>query len=391
MLMPGFATPEGTTRFEQRFAAQLPGHFRNVQGLRLSSIGLGTYLGEPTAEHDALYRDTVTRAVELGINVIDSAINYRHQRSERAIGAALAAMIQAGSAQRDEVFLATKGGFLTFDADEPPDPAAYFQEKLIATEVIKPEEVAAGCHAMSPRYLEDQIETSRKNLGVETIDLYYVHNPETQLSEVPRQEFNRRLEAAFAVFETAVQVGKIRWYGTATWNAYRVSPESQEAIAIQDVLRMAEKAGGKNHHFRAIQLPFNLAMPEALLAKTQQFYGERVPALHATRARGLAVFASASLLQSQLTHGIPPDVQERFPGLQTDAQRAIQFVRSTPGITCALVGMSRREHMEENLGAAAVAPLTLEQYRRIFGPARQRPRRGRCGFERMTKRPQEMG
>jgi aryl-alcohol dehydrogenase-like predicted oxidoreductase len=78
------------------------------------------------------------------------------------------------------------------------------------------------------------------------------------------------------------------------------------------------------------------------------------------------VFASASLLQSRLAEGLPPDVRARFPGLETDAQRAIQFVRSTPGITCALVGMSHREHVEENLAAAARAPLTLEAYRAIF-------------------------
>jgi len=373
MLIPGHATPEGTQRFERRFAAQLPGHFRNVQGLRLSSIGLGTYLGEPTADQDALYRDAISRAVELGTNVIDSAINYRHQRSERAIGAALAAMIKAGNVRRDEIFLATKGGFLTFDADEPADPAAYFQETLIATELIKPEDVAAGCHAISPRYLENQIQASCNNLSVETIDLYYVHNPETQLSEVSRDEFYRRLEAAFAVLETAVLAGKIRWYGTATWNAYRVATDSPEAISLQDVLRVAEKAGGKNHHFRAIQLPFNLAMPEALLAKTQKMNGDSVPVLQAARARGLAVFASASLLQSQLARGIPPEIQKRLPGLRTDAQRAIQFVRSAPGITCSLVGMSRSEHVEENLATAEVAPLTLEQYRQIFGADTAQP------------------
>jgi len=376
MLIPGHATPEGTARFEQRFAALLPSHFRIAQGLRLSSIGLGTYLGEPTAAHDALYGDAITQAIECGANVIDSAINYRHQRSERAIGEALASMIQGGRLKRDEVFLATKGGFLTFDAEEPSDPAAFFREKLIDAGLVTPEEVAAGCHVMSPRYLENQIDASRKNLGVETIDLYYVHNPETQLSEVTRPEFNRRLEAAFATLETAVHVGKIRWYGTATWNAYRVSPESPEAISLQDVLGMAESAGGKNHHFRAIQLPFNLAMPEALLAKTQKLDGEAVPALQVARARGLAVFSSASLLQGQLARAIPPDVQKSFPGLRTDAQRAIQFVRSTPGVTCALVGMSRREHVEENLGTAAVAPLALEQFRQIFAPRGARPASG---------------
>ncbi|HEV2352528.1 MAG TPA: aldo/keto reductase [Terriglobia bacterium] len=366
MLIPGCATPAGTARFESRFAARLPGHFRNANGLRLSSIGLGTYLGEPTASHDALYHHAIERAVEMGSNVIDSAINYRHQRSERAIGVALADLMRNGQLKRDEIFVATKGGFLTFDADEPADPAAYFQEHLIRTGLIRPEEVAAGCHVMSPKYLESQIEASRKNLGLETIDLYYVHNPETQLSEVSHDEFYRRLEAAFVALEKAAGEGKIRSYGTATWNAYRAGPESREAMSLQEVFRVAERAGGRHHHFRAIQLPFNLAMPEALLARTQPWQGERVPALQVARTQGLAVFASASLLQSQLARGIPPEIQKSLPGLASDAQRAIQFARSAPGITCALVGMSQIQHAEENLGTAQVAPLALDQFRRIF-------------------------
>ena len=92
MLIPGFATLEGTERYHERFKARLPGHFRRSNNLWVSSIGLGTYLGEPTATYDQLYTDAVTRAAQSGINIFDSAINYRHQRSERSIGKALAAM-----------------------------------------------------------------------------------------------------------------------------------------------------------------------------------------------------------------------------------------------------------------------------------------------------------
>jgi aryl-alcohol dehydrogenase-like predicted oxidoreductase len=179
MLIPGFATEEGTARFKARFEEQLPRHLRKASDLWVSSIGLGTYLGEPTAAYDALYHEAVTRAAELGVNVFDSAINYRHQRSERAIAHALTALFASGDLHRDEVILATKGGFLTFDAEEPPDAAAYFHAKLIESGLLQPEDVAAGCHVMSPKYLANQIAVSRRNLGVETIDIYYLHNPET--------------------------------------------------------------------------------------------------------------------------------------------------------------------------------------------------------------------
>jgi aryl-alcohol dehydrogenase-like predicted oxidoreductase len=366
MLIPGFATAEGTARFRERFAARMPGHIRETHGLWMSSIGIGTYLGEPTAAYDARYREAITQAVSMGVNVIDSAINYRHQRSERAIGQALAALIASGEVQRDEVVLATKGGFLTFDGEEPPDASAYFQEKLLDPGIIRMEEVVAGCHVISPKFLENQIDASRRNIGVETLDIYYVHNPETQLSRVGREEFFRRLKAAFAALEKAVTEGKIRRYGTATWNAYRVGPPSAEALSLTDVLRLAEEVGGKDHHLRAIQLPFNLAMPEARMASTQPAGRNPAPLLQVARAHGLMVFASASLLQGQLTQGLPAESRSWFPGMRTDAQRAIQFVRSTPGITCALVGMSNLEHLQENLGTASTAPMTLEQFRAVL-------------------------
>jgi aryl-alcohol dehydrogenase-like predicted oxidoreductase len=198
------------------------------------------------------------------------------------------------------------------------------------------------------------------------LDIYYLHNPETQRSQVGREEFFRRLKAAFAALEKAVTESKIRMYGTATWNAYRVSPRSAEALSLTDVLRLAEEVGGKEHHFRAIQVPFNLAMAEARMATTQQVGRKLGSLLEVARAHRLMVFASASLLQGQLTQGLPAEVRSWFPGMRTDAQRAIQFVRSTPGITCALVGMSNVEHVRENLGTAATPPMTLEQFRAIL-------------------------
>jgi aryl-alcohol dehydrogenase-like predicted oxidoreductase len=366
MLIPGHATPEGTDRFRQHFEANLPGHFREFQGLWISSIGIGTYLGEPTAAYDTLYRSAVEAAVKGGINVIDTAVNYRHQRSERAIGEALAALISSGQVGRDELIIATKGGFLNFDGSEPDDPSEYFQKVLIDPGYLRPEEVVASCHAMSPKYLEYQIDVSRANLGVDTLDIYYLHNPETQSAHVTRAEFERRLRAAFSSLEKAVGVGKIQIYGTATWNGYRVGPDSPEAISLDDFLRLAEEVGGKSHHFRAIQLPFNLAMPEALSARTQHANGKTLPVLQVARSHGMMVFASASLLQQKLTESLPEETHAWLPGMQNDAQRAIQFVRSTPGITSALVGMSRLEHVSENLRTACMPPLTLEQFRSIF-------------------------
>src|SRR5271170_4185455 len=208
--LPGCATAQGTLRYAARFQGRAAaGHFRDVQaGLVLSSIGIGTYLGEPDEATDRGYTSAVAAAVEGGINVVDSAINYRLQRSERSVGAALRQLAARGF-PRDEIVLCTKAGFLTPDGGMPDDVNEYFAREFIEPGILRPEDIAAGCHCMTPGYLADQLERSRHNLGVECIDVFYLHNPETQLSEVPREEFRRRVAEAFRFLESAVSVGKI--------------------------------------------------------------------------------------------------------------------------------------------------------------------------------------
>src|SRR5262245_6842436 len=114
----GRATREGTARYRARFGRLAPDHFLEVRGLWVSSIGIGTYLGEPDASDDAGYRDAVIAAVKSGCNVIDTAINYRFQRSERSVGEALRSLFADGFS-RDEIVVATKGGFIPFDGGYP--------------------------------------------------------------------------------------------------------------------------------------------------------------------------------------------------------------------------------------------------------------------------------
>src|SRR5258708_33263126 len=117
--------------------------------------------------------------------------------------------------------------------------------------------MVAGCHARSPRFLDDQIARSRRNLGVDCIDIYYIHNPETQLGEVPRAEFLRRLREAFGALERACDDGRIAAYGTATWNGYLHAEDEEEHLSLAEVLTAARDAGGGQHRFRALPLPFN--------------------------------------------------------------------------------------------------------------------------------------
>jgi len=367
--LPGRATGDGTRRYAEKLAGRLAaGHFRELAGVSVSTLALGTYLGPEDGATDVLYQDAVVRALELGVNVLDTAVNYRHQRSERAIRTALADAMARGVIRRDEVVVATKGGFIPFDGTVPRDPRAYFAATYVETGIIKPGDVAKGAHCMTPRYLRDQIDRSRANLGLETLDVYFVHNPETQLGEVDRPEFLTRLRAAFGALEEAVAAGSIARYGTATWNGYRVDPGDPGYLSLAEVVAAAQDVGGADHHFQVIQLPYNLGMTEAFTRANQRLKDRVVPVLEAARELGIAVMASASLHQGQLTR-LPPMMAQYIPGLTTDAQRALQFVRSTPGITTALTGMKTSAHVDENTTIGTLSPMPWEQFQRLFSAA----------------------
>jgi len=363
--MSTHATPEGTSRYADRHSGA-PGHFTVFEQLHISSVGFGTYLGADDDATDRAYEAAIERALTSGCNLIDTAINYRCQRSERVIGAVLKRLFARGDLARDEVVISTKGGYLPFDSSHPVDFKSYLKTRFFDAGVMEPRDLVGGSHCMTPTYLSAQIDWSRRNLGLDTIDIYFLHNPESQLDEVSPADFHDRLRQAFALLEERVAHGEIRFYGTATWNGYRVSKGSPGHLDLNRIMALAHEVGGDGHHFRIIQLPHNLAMPEALIKMNQTVDGTEATALEAAFYHRLFVMASASILQGNLASDLPDEMRSALPGLTTDAQRAIEFARSTPGVGAALVGMKSLVHVTENLAVLRQPRLTTEKFLEHF-------------------------
>ena len=365
-MISGWATAAGTAAYRAGMGAVAADHWTTLGDLTVSSIGIGTYLGADDDATDRAYAAAVSRAVAIGINVIDSAVNYRCQRSERSVGVALRTLIAGRHASRDGIVVATKGGFMPFDGASPANPGAYLANTYVRSGLARAEDVAAGSHCIAPRYLADQLERSRANLGVATIDVYYLHNPETQLGAVGRPEFLDRMRLAFEFLEGAVHAGTIRRYGAATWQGFRQPPSAADHLSLGELCALATQVAGPDHHFRVVQLPYNLAMTEAFTADTQVIDGEAVPLFEAARRLGVYCMTSASMHQGQLARGLPPMLRELLPGLRSDAQRAVQFARSTPGVGTALVGMKSGAHVEDIGRLCAVAPVAWAEFQRLF-------------------------
>jgi aryl-alcohol dehydrogenase-like predicted oxidoreductase len=355
--MDGPATWAYRDRFTDAFART---YFRRFGDGVVSSIGVGTYLGDASDAADDRYRAALVEALESGVNVVDTAVNYRHGRSERVVGEALArADVDPAAA-----LVATKGGFVAFDGERPTDPAGYVADRY--GDLGELHLVDGNC--IDPAFIERQLDRSRGTLGVD-LGLYYLHNPETQLAERSRAAVYDAIEDAFTLLERRVAADDIGGYGVATWDCFRVPRDHPRYLSLAEVVRRAasDRAGTEATGFRAIHLPFNVRMADAFTVEAHEGPGGLRSALALAHDAGLAVFASAPLLQGDLaTEGaIPEAVADRLAG-DGPAQRAINFARSAPGVTAALVGTGSPEHVAENVAAGTFPPLGAAAFDATF-------------------------
>src|SRR5574342_882430 len=333
-MVTGWATAEGTARFAKNNQVGKD-HFRQFSGLTLSSIGIGTYLGNADNATDVLVKDAIKKSVLSGVNVIDTAINYRSQKAERSVGKAVSELVEEGKVKRDELFISTKNGYITNDADVKEEFWEYINKTLVKTGIIKSNDISSGYHCMTVPYLENQLKTSLKNLGFDCIDLMYLHNAaEGQLQDISKEEFMKNLKQVFEFYEKQRKEGTVKYYGMATWDCFRVPKENSQYILLTDILKLAKEAGGNENGFKFIQLPYNMYLDQALIMPNQIVDGRETSILGAAKNLGIGVFASVPLMQAKL---LGPNVIPEFGGLKP-AHSALQFVRSPHGIIAPLVG-----------------------------------------------------
>jgi aryl-alcohol dehydrogenase-like predicted oxidoreductase len=357
-MISGFATPEGTKKFAKNPNVD-PLNFKQIQDLLISNVGIGTYLGEANEKTDDLVKNAIKQSVLSGINVIDTAINYRAQKAERSVGKAISELIDEGKITRDQIFISTKNGYVTNDADLKQEFWEYVKNEYTQKGVIHEGDITSDYHCMTPIYLEDQLNRSLKNLGLECIDLMYVHNAvEGQVKYIAKEKFIKDLKSVFELYERKIKEGKIKFYGMATWECFRVPPDNPQYLSLHDTIELAKQVGGEHHGFRFIQLPFNMYYDQALLSKNQIFEGIFISTLEAATKLNIGVFTSIPFMQGRLlTPGAMPEFNDLRPSL-----RALQFIRSSPGILSPIVGQKSHEHVFENLQIMKIPPMTADEF-----------------------------
>lgn len=338
--------------------------YRSFRELVTSGIGVGTWMGDLSAEMDRRYVETLVHAAARGLNVFDTAINYRHMKAERCVGAAVRRLAMLGI-PRQAILVCSKGGYITHDADAPLSAEAYLDKQYLAPGLINGD-ACARRHCIEARFIVDQIEQSRANLGLETIDLYYLHNPEDDLPVLGVEAFYDCLGKTFVALEKAVAAGHIATYGLATWEGLRVTSDDPRHLSLERAVALARAAadeiGASEHHLAAVQLPYNVRDHQSYTLPTQRVGNTLLPALAAAERLGLYCFTSASVLQGSRA---PVTLDTLMPGM-TAHTAALGAVLATPGVGTALAGMRSPARVEEALALAAQAPLDPEQLRQAL-------------------------
>jgi aryl-alcohol dehydrogenase-like predicted oxidoreductase len=364
-VLNGYATSNGTKKYLECGVqkGKPTSHFRLFERLYLSSIGIGTYLGNPNTEDDEAMENAVYESVKSGaVNVIDTAINYRAMKSEKSIGRALSRLIKEDIISREQVFICTKNGYITNDGDYPGiDVMEYIQNMFISTGLIDLKDISSGYNVLNPNYIARCIDKSLLNMHLSTIDLIYIHNAfESWYNDVSKEQFLEMLSKVFETYEKYRSNNKIRYYGMATWTCFRVQKNSKEYLSLEEVVNIAQKVGGKEHGFRFIQLPYNLAYSEALLLENQNVGLEKnLTILEAAEKLNIKVFTSIPLFQSRLLRAKIPD----YMGLDDQVAKLIQIIRSSPSVIAPLIGYKKPEHIEQNLKVANIPPLDEQEFK----------------------------
>ncbi|MCH9739598.1 MAG: aldo/keto reductase [Epsilonproteobacteria bacterium] len=363
------ATTEGTYTFAKQFSSYKDFYIQH-NDLIFSKLGIGTFNKEPYKEENYVfeYMAGVKEAVLNGINLIDTASNYRYGQSETEIGIALKELLEEGKVKREELILCSKGGFIPLSYPFPENPYIWIEENIIEAGLATREDIELDQHCMRPDFLEWSCKESLKRVGVESFDIYYLHNPEMQLLKLGEEAFYKEIENIFERFEQLADEGLFSSYGVAVWNGF--ISKDMENISLEKLVQIAQKVGGKNHRLKYIQTPFNMAKTDIFTMPTQSVNGEACTLLQSAHRLGIGVLSSSSLLQMNLFHksfsAEIGAVLDDSMKLQSDIQLALQFVRSTPGIISSLFGSKVPVHIRHNCEISAIKSAPASKYNLLY-------------------------
>jgi aryl-alcohol dehydrogenase-like predicted oxidoreductase len=302
-------------------------------GMRVSEISLGTWaFGDgwgTVSEDDAL--GALNRAVDLGVNFLDTADVYGDGRSERLIARLLK------DRPNDEIQVATKAGRRL----DPHTPEGYDYDHLSAF-----------------------VESSLTNLGVEALDLLQLHCPPT---EVYRQD------STFEALDRLQEAGKIRNYGVSVEKVEeaRMALDYPGVATVQIIFNIFRQKPAEEFfplaEERNVGILARVPLASGLLSGKMRADREFGEDDHRNFNReGQAFDRGETFSGVDFETGLlaAEELKELVPEGNTLAQFALRWILMHPAVSCAIPGGKNPTQVEDNVAAAEMSPLSDDVMRR---------------------------
>jgi aryl-alcohol dehydrogenase-like predicted oxidoreductase len=314
--------------------------YRNLgeTGIRVSEISLGTWAfgsewGEVSDEDSYA---ALNRAIDLGVNFLDTADVYGDGRSEKLIGRLLK------DRPEDEIFVATKAGRRL----DPHTAEGYDHENLSAF-----------------------VERSLRNLGVEALDLLQLHCPPTEAY---------RQDETFEALDRLQEDGKIKNYGVSVEKVEeaRMALDYPGVKTVQIIFNIFRQKPAEEFfplaEERNVGVLARVPLASGLLSGKMSVDRVFAPDDHRNFNREGEAFD-----RGETFSGVPfekgleaaEELKELVPEGYTLAQLALRWILMHPAVSCAIPGAKRPEQVEDNLAAAEMPPLsgeTMDRIRQIY-------------------------
>ncbi|KAI8596997.1 NADP-dependent oxidoreductase domain-containing protein [Dissophora ornata] len=261
------ATPDATAAFLAKHPA-LPTATIPKRGLVLSKLGFGAYR---VNDSQPAHRAALVKAIQAGVNVIDTSSHFGHGASETFVGNTLQDLFKQDKIKREQVVVVSKAGFIL------PPPLSTTTTTTASSSSMKDslESVPSyakisdsSYHSIHPSYLKSQITASLERLKLEKLDIFMLNNPERMLGDnhlpggFSKSRLYKEIAEAFVYLDEEVAEGRIGGYGICS-NALHM-PTTEDHLSLKAIVKTRQDFGWKSENFVAIQVPLNLFEREAV-------------------------------------------------------------------------------------------------------------------------------
>ena len=307
----------------------------------IKRLGIGLYLGDECDSVDKQMLNVINAAVSEGINTFDCAPCYRNSKSEKLIGAFMR------NNPNENLFVSTKGGFIPFDFSKGREQEEKYLQKLIHEQYIKEELLDRELfQTFDTAYLDYSLSESLKIIFPRTYyDVYYIHNPEYVLEKKGRDKYIEIMKEVLLWLKVKIDEGVIKSFGVSSWEGFFNKNETHR-LQLDELVQLSFNIG-IGHHFKYVQVPYNILETRALFSKSQNHKGIEKSLIRLAKELGISMVTSAPLAQGKINKIKFPNKLFSIFGPLTPAQMSMAFVLSTPGIECSLLGTSSVNHLNE--------------------------------------------